>query len=157
MGTISKALGSGGGYLAGSRRLIDYLGFTTPAFVFSTACSPANAAAALEAVRVIRSEPWRVTRLRERSTFFLKLAIDAGLDTGPSGDTPVVPIIVGSSQRAMTISQRLLERGINARPILYPAVRESAARIRFFLTSEHTEEQIVRAVEELAEAVAVTA
>jgi 7-keto-8-aminopelargonate synthetase-like enzyme len=157
MGTISKALGSGGGYLAGSRRLIDYLGFTTPSFVFSTACSPANAAAALEAVRVIRREPWRVTRLRERSEFFLKLAIDVGLDTGASGDTPVVPVIVGSSQRAMAISQRLLERGINARPILYPAVRESAARIRFFLTSEHTEEQIVRTVEVLADAVAATA
>ncbi len=156
MGTISKALGSGGGYLAGSRRLIDYLGFTTPSFVFSTACSPPNAAAALEAVRVIRREPWRVTRLRERSNLFLKLAIDAGLDTGPSGDTPVIPIIVGSSQRALAVSQRLLERGINARPILYPAVRESAARIRFFITSEHSEAEIVRAVEELAVAVLAT-
>ena len=156
MGTISKALGSGGGYLAGSRRLIDYLGYTTPAFVFSTACSPPNTAAALEAVRVIRREPWRVTRLRERSELFLKLAIDAGLDTGESGDTPVIPIILGSSQRAMLVSQRLLERGINARPILYPAVRESAARVRFFLTCEHTEDQIVQAVEELAAAVAAT-
>ena len=157
MGTISKALGSGGGYLAGAARLIDYLGLTTPAFVFSTACSPPNAAAALEAVRVIRREPWRVTRLRERSELFLKLAIDAGLDTGPSGDTPVIPIIVGSSQRALAVSQGLLERGINARPILYPAVRESAARVRFFLTSEHTEDDIVRAVETLAEVVAATA
>ncbi len=153
MGTISKALGSGGGYLAGSRRLIDYLGFTTPSFVFSTACSPANAAAALEAVRVIRREPWRVTRLRERSSLFLKLATEAGLDTGPSGDTPVIPVIVGSSHRALAVSQRLLERGINARPILYPAVRESAARIRFFLTSEHSEEEIVRTVKEVAAAV----
>jgi 8-amino-7-oxononanoate synthase len=156
MGTISKALGSGGGYLAGSRRLIDYLGFTTPSFVFSTACSPPNAAAALEAVRVIRREPWRVTRLRERSKLFLERAMDAGLDTGPSGDTPVVPIIVGSSNRALAVSQRLLERGINARPILYPAVRESAARIRFFITSEHSKDDIVRAVEELAVAVSLT-
>ncbi len=157
MGTISKALGSGGGYLAGARRLIDYLGFTTPSFVFSTACSPANAAAALEAVRVISREPWRVTRLRERSGLFLKLAIEAGLDTGPSGNTPVIPIIVGSSHRALAVSQRLLERGINARPILYPAVRESAARIRFFITSEHSEEEIVRTVQELAAAVAAGA
>jgi 8-amino-7-oxononanoate synthase len=157
MGTISKALGSGGGYLAGSRRLIDYLGFTTPAFVFSTACSPANAAAALEAVRVIRREPWRVTRVRQRSELFLKLAIEAGLDTGPSGNTPVVPIIVGSSHRALAVSQRLLERGINARPILYPAVREAGARIRFFITSEHSEEEIVQTVQELAAAVAATA
>jgi 8-amino-7-oxononanoate synthase len=157
MGTISKALGSGGGYLAGGARLIDYLGLTTPAFVFSTSCSPPNAAAALEAVRVIGREPWRVTRLRERSELFLKLAIDAGLDTGESGDTPVIPIIVGSSQRALAVSQLLLERGINARPILYPAVRESAARVRFFLTSEHSEDDIVRAVETLAEVVAATA
>jgi 8-amino-7-oxononanoate synthase len=157
MGTISKALGAQGGYLAGSDRLIRYLGFTTPAFVFSTACSPPNAAAALEAVRVLRREPWRVTRLRERSELFLKLADDVGLDTGPSADTPVIPVITGSSSRAILVSQLLLERGINARPILYPAVREAAARVRFFVTCEHTEEQIVRTVETLAEVMAATA
>lgn len=156
MGTISKALGSGGGYLAGSERLIRYLGCTTPAFVFSTACSPPNAAAALEGLRVLRREPWRVTVLRERSELFLKLCMDAGLDTGTSGDTPVIPVILGSSARAIQVSQMLLERGINARPILYPAVRESAARVRFFLTCEHSEEQIVRTVETLADVVAVT-
>jgi 8-amino-7-oxononanoate synthase len=157
MGTISKALGAGGGYLAGGERLIRYLGYTTPAFVFSTACSPPNAAAALEGLRVIRREPWRVSQLRERSELFLKLAHDCDLDTGPSGDTPVIPIILGSSTRAIRVSQLLLDRGINARPILYPAVREAAARVRFFLTAEHTEEQIVRAVETLAEVVRMTA
>ena len=157
MGTISKALGAGGGYMAGSDRLIHYLGYTTPAFVFSTACSPPNAAAALEGLRVICREPWRVTVLRERSELFLKLAIDAGLDTGPSGDTPVIPVIVGSSARAIRASQLLLERGINAQPILYPAVRESAARIRFFLTAEHSEDQIVSAVATMADVVAETA
>ena len=157
MGTISKALGAGGGYLAGSERLIRYLGYTTPAFVFSTACSPPNAAAALEGLRVIRREPWRVTTLQERAELFLKLAIDAGLDTGPSGDTPVIPVIVGSSARAMRVSQLLLERGINAQPILYPAVRESAARVRFFLTAEHSEEQIVSTVATLADVVGETA
>jgi 8-amino-7-oxononanoate synthase len=156
MGTISKALGAGGGYLAGRERLVRYLGYTTPAFVFSTACSPPNAAAALEGLQVIQREPWRVTRLRERSELFLKLAHDCDLDTGASGDTPVIPIILGSSTRAIRVSQRLLERGINARPILYPAVRESAARVRFFLTAEHTEDQIVRAVETLAEVVRET-
>jgi 7-keto-8-aminopelargonate synthetase-like enzyme len=157
MGTISKALGAGGGYLAGRDRLIRYLGYTTPAFVFSTACSPPNAAAALEGLRVIQREPWRVARLRERSELFLKLANDCNLDTGTSADTPVIPIILGSSSRAILVSQMLLERGINARPILYPAVRESAARVRFFLTAEHTEEQIVRTVETLAAVVAATA
>jgi 8-amino-7-oxononanoate synthase len=156
MGTISKALGAQGGYLAGSERLISYLGHTTPSFVFSTACSPANAAAALEAIRVVRREPWRLTRLRERSELFLKLCADIGLDTGTSGDTPVIPVILRSSMRAMQVSQRLLEEGINARPILYPAVRESAARVRFFLTCEHTEEQIVETVETLARVAAET-
>jgi 8-amino-7-oxononanoate synthase len=154
MGTISKALGAGGGYLAGGDRLIRYLGYTTPAFVFSTACSPPNAAAALEGLRVIQREPWRVTRLRERSELFLKLAADAGLDTGTSCDTPVIPVIVGSSTLAIQVSQERLERGINAQPILYPAVRESAARVRFFLTAEHTEDQIVRTVETLADVMA---
>lgn len=157
MGTISKALGAGGGYLAGHERLINYLSYTTPAFVFSTATSPPNAAAALESIRVIQREPWRVTQLRERSELFLKLANDAGFDTGDSGDTPVIPVIVGSSARAMLVSQMLLERGINARPILYPAVRETAARVRFFLTAEHTEDQIVQTVETLVQVMAATA
>jgi 8-amino-7-oxononanoate synthase len=157
MGTISKALGAQGGYLAGSDRLIRYLGFTTPSFVFSTACSPPNAAAALEAIRVLKREPWRVARLRERSELFLKLADDAGLDTGPSDGTPVIPVITGSSARAILVSQLLLERGINARPILYPAVREAAARVRFFVTCEHTEEQIVDAVTVVAEVMDATA
>jgi 8-amino-7-oxononanoate synthase len=157
MGTISKALGAGGGFLAGSSRLIHYLGYTTPAFVFSTACSPPNAAAALESLRVIRREPWRVTRLRERSELFLKLAADCDLDTGASADTPVIPVILGSSDRAIRVSQRLLELGINARPILYPAVREVAARVRFFITCDHTEEQIADTVATLAEVVRETA
>ncbi|MFM8805050.1 MAG: aminotransferase class I/II-fold pyridoxal phosphate-dependent enzyme, partial [Planctomycetia bacterium] len=147
MGTISKALGAGGGYLAGGERLIRYLGYTTPACGVASACAPAKAAAALEGLRVIRREPWRVTRLRERSELFLKLAADCDLDTGSSGDTPVIPVIVGSSSRAILVSQLLMERGINARPILYPAVRESAARVRFFITAEHSEEQIAQAVE----------
>jgi 7-keto-8-aminopelargonate synthetase-like enzyme len=156
MGTISKALGSGGGYLAGSARLIDYLGLTTPAFVFSTACSPPNAAAALEAVRVMRREPWRLDVLRARSAFFIDCARDAGFDTGASGGTPVVPIILGSSQRALAVSQLLLEAGVNARPILYPAVPESRARLRFFLTAEHSEDDIVAALKALVEAMDAT-
>ena len=140
-----------GDYLAGRERLIRYLGYTTPAFVFSTACSPPNAAAALEGLRVIEREPWRVTRLQENSELFLKLAADSDLNTGSSVDTPVIPVIVGSSTRAIHVSQQLLEQGINAQPILYPAVRETAARVRFFLTSEHTEEQIVHAVSAVAD------
>jgi 8-amino-7-oxononanoate synthase len=156
MGTISKALASGGGYLAGRAKLIRYLQYTTPSFVFATACSPPNAAAALTALRVLREEPERVDRLRDRSRLFLKLARDCGLDTGNSHDTPIVPIILGNSVRCMQVSHELLNRGVNAQPILYPAVRESAARVRFFITAEHTEEQIVHTVEVLAECIAAT-
>ena len=156
MGTISKALGSGGGYLAGREILIQYLKYTTPAFVFATAISPANAAAALEAVRVVREEPERPARLRERSRLFLKLAADCGLDTGNSCDTPVIPIILGDSRRCIQVVAQLLREGIDAQPILYPAVPESKARIRFFVTAEHTEEQICRTVQALADCIAAS-
>jgi 7-keto-8-aminopelargonate synthetase-like enzyme len=154
MGTISKALGSGGGYLAGRRVLIEYLKYTTPAFVFATALSPPNAAAALEGLRLLQCEPERVARLRDRARLFLKLARDCSLNTGSSGNTPVVPIILGDSMRCIRVSAALLRRGIDAQPILYPAVPESGARVRFFITAEHTEEQICRTVQVLAECIA---
>ena len=115
--------------------------------MFATACSPANAAAALAALRVLREEPERVARLRDRAPAVPETGPDCGLDTGNSHDTPIVPIILGNSARCIHVSQELLRRGVNAQPILYPAVRESAARVRFFITAEHTEEQIIRTVE----------
>lgn len=151
MGTISKALGSGGGYIAGRSTLIQYLKYTTPAFVFATACSPPNAAAALAAIRLAEQEPERVTRLRDRSNLFAKLAVEAGFNIGTSKNTPVVPVILGDSMRCVSISHELLRRGIDAQPILFPAVPEKASRIRFFITANHTEEQIRRTIEVLAE------
>jgi 7-keto-8-aminopelargonate synthetase-like enzyme len=153
MGTISKALASGGGYLAGRAELIRYLKYTTPAFVFATACSPPNTAAALAAIRLIRREPDRVARLRDRAALFLKLARARGWNTGSSRDTPIIPVILGDSLRCVRVSGELLRRGIHAQPILYPAVPESASRIRFFINCEHTEEQIARTVRVLAECV----
>lgn len=154
MGTVSKALASGGGYLAGPAALVQYLKYTTPAFVFATAISPANAAATLEAVRLIQEEPDRVHRLQQRSRLFLKLANDIGLDTGGSGDTPVIPIILGDSMLCMRVSSALLASGVDAQPILYPAVPESKSRIRFFITAEHTEEQIAHTVQVLTDCIA---
>lgn len=154
MGTLSKALGSGGGYVAGRHIFIQYLKYTLPAAVFATGLSPANAAAALAALGVIRSEPERTARLRDRSRLFLELAEQHGLNTGNSHDTPVIPVIVGSSPRCIQLSAMLLRRGIDAQPILYPAVPEKASRLRFFLTAEHTEEQIRRTVGLLAECIA---
>ncbi|MCU0958974.1 MAG: aminotransferase class I/II-fold pyridoxal phosphate-dependent enzyme [Pirellulaceae bacterium] len=149
MGTISKALASAGGYIAGHRKLVEYLKYTTPAFVFSTGSAPAAAAAALAAVRVLRDEPDRVAQLRDRAHLFLSLARDSGFNTGTSRDTPIIPIILGNSQRCLQVSHRLLQHGINAQPILFPAVPEHAARVRFFITANHTASQIRQTIDVL--------
>ncbi len=156
MGTISKALASGGGYLAGRKKFIQYMKYTTPASVFATALSPANAAAALAALEILKAEPERVERLRKRSELFLRLVKERGLDTGPSGDTPIVPVIVGDSMRSLAVSAALLHRGIDAQPILYPAVPENQARVRFFITAEHTEAQLVQTIKAVADCLDAT-
>ena len=153
MGTISKALASGGGFLAGRRNFIQYMKYTTPANVFATAISPANAAAALASLKILEKEPERVARLRNGSELFLRLAQRGGLDTGASGGTPIVPVLVGDSLRSLAISAALLQRGIDAQPILYPAVPENKARMRFFITAEHTEQQIAQTIDALVECV----
>ncbi len=115
---------------------------------------PAQVAAALAAIEVLESEPERVERLRQRSSLFLALCRDAGLDTGNSEATPVIPVIIGNSMLALRLSNRLKADGINVQPILYPAVDESAARLRFFITSEHSEDQIRFTVDRTADQLA---
>ncbi len=151
MGTLSKSFGSCGGYIAGSNSLIEYLKYTAPGFVFSVGLSPSNAAAALASLNVLRNEPQRVSRLHEASRLFLSEVKKRGLNTGSSADTPVVPVITGNSLHALQLSRRLFEQGINVQPILYPAVEESAARLRFFINSTHTNQQIMCAAELVAE------
>ncbi len=150
MGTLSKSAASCGGYIAGSKALVELLRYTAPGFVFSVGMPPAQVAAAIAALQTLDAEPDRVQRLRERSELFLSLCREAGLDTGDSGGTPVVPVITGNSMVALRLSNRLKSDGINVQPILYPAVDESAARLRFFITSEHSEEQIRFTVERTA-------
>jgi 8-amino-7-oxononanoate synthase len=142
MGTLSKSLASCGGYIAGSTELVEYLKYTAPGFVYSVGLSPPSAAAALAALTVLQREPWRVARLRELARLFLKLARDRGLDTGSAAGTPVVPVIVGGSVEALRLSRALFGRGINVQPILPPAVPERSARLRFFITTNHSEAQI---------------
>ena len=125
--------------------------YTAPGFVYSVGLSPPNAAAALAALQRLEAEPWRAVQCRERARQFVELAKKHNLNTGPSDGTPVVPVIVGSSVRALQLSRRLFERGINVQPILYPAVEESAARLRFFITSTHSAEQIEQTVHAVAE------
>jgi 8-amino-7-oxononanoate synthase len=142
MGTFSKALGSCGGYIAGRKALAEYLRYTAPGFVFAAAMPPPSAAAALCALRLLQAEPQRVARLRENARLFLELAQRHGLNTGTSRGSPVVPVILGNSIRSLKLSQALFARGVNVQPILHPAVEESASRLRYFITSRHSEEQL---------------
>lgn len=151
MGTLSKSLGSCGGFVGGSANLIDYLRYTTPGYVFAAGIPPANVGAALGALRIIKSDATRVERLRENSARFLKGAQLAGLDTGLSVRSPIIPIICGSSTRALMLSEGLFRESINVQPILHPAVAEDQARVRFFITAAHRPEQIERAVQVTAE------
>lgn len=153
-GTMSKALAACGGYVGGTKELINFLKYTTPGFIFSGGIPPTIAAAALAAIRVMHSEPEHLQRLRESSMLFLRLAREAGLDTGDSLGTPIVPCIVGDSMTALKLSNELLKRGVNVNPILYPAVPEDKARLRFFITSCHTEDQIRYAIKILTEEIA---
>ncbi len=142
MGTLSKSLVSCGGYIAGKKDFVDYLKLVAPGFVFSVGMAPPAAAAALAAVELLQREPERVRRLNDRAALFLRLAREGGLDVGGSVGASIVPVITGSSIRAGRLAQAMFERGVNVQPILYPAVPERAARLRFFLTAAHTEEQI---------------
>jgi 8-amino-7-oxononanoate synthase len=150
-GTLSKSMASCGGYVAGRQELIEYLRYTLPGFIFSAGMTPPNAAAALAALRIMQAEPQRLRRLHERAELFGRLAREAGIDTGTSAGTPVVPCVTGDSRRALELADALFRRGVSANPILYPAVEERLARLRFFVTADHTPEQIEFGVGVVAE------
>jgi 8-amino-7-oxononanoate synthase len=151
MGTLSKSFGSCGGYIAGCKEVVKYLKYTAPGFVFSVGISPPNAAAALASIRKITRDPQRVHQIQSRSRLFLKTAKDHRLDTGLSNNTPVVPVIIGNSVKALLLSRNLFKRGINVQPILHPAVEEKAARLRFFITARHTDDQIAHTLQAVDE------
>ncbi len=154
MGTLSKSLGSVGGYIAGGAALVEYLKYTSPGFVYSVGMAPANAAAALAALRKLRAEPERVSRLRDRADLFRTLCAQAGVAVGSGAGTPVVPVILGDSVRAAKLSEMLLDAGYDVQPMLAPSVPEDLARLRFFITAMHTDEQLRGAVAALADALA---
>ncbi|MCL2626130.1 MAG: aminotransferase class I/II-fold pyridoxal phosphate-dependent enzyme [Cystobacterineae bacterium] len=151
MGTLSKSFASCGGYIAGSHALVEWLKYTAPGFVYSVGISPPNAAAALASLRQLQAHPQRVQKLQANATLFLQLLHERGINTGMSKDTPVVPAIVGNSYVCLKLSDALKRRGINVQPILHPVVEESAARLRFFLSSLHSEEELRHTAEVLGE------
>ena len=142
MGTLSKSFASSGGFIAGDKALIDYLRFLAPGFIFSVGLSPPDTAAALAAFEIFKCEPERVKKLENNTVEFINLAKKNRINTGLSINSPIVPIIVGNSIDCMKLSEQLFAQGIYVQPVIYPAVKNNDARLRFFITSMHTEDQI---------------
>ena len=150
MGTLSKSLASCGGYVAGSSSLMEYLKHSAPGFVYSVGMPPSSCAAALTALHIMKREPDRVRKLRQRGRKFLEEARAAGIPTGSSAGMSVIPAITASSIRATRLCQEMTEHGISVQPILYPAVSENSARLRFFISSGHSEKDIERTIHVLS-------
>ncbi len=142
MGTLSKALSSCGGYIAGSHALIENLKHLSPGFLYSVGMPAQVAAPALESLYILQKEPERVQRLQTISLYFMQQAKAKGFNTGHCQGIAIIPIITGSSIVAAQLSQALFAAKINVQPIMYPSVAEKSARLRFFISCQHTKEQI---------------
>lgn len=151
MGTLSKTLASCGGYIAADSKIISILRFYAPGFVYSVGISAPAALSANKAFELMEKEPERIYKLRSNAQLFRKLVSSKGINTGRSEGFSVIPVIIGSSHRAIKASEELWNKGINVQPIIHPAVEEQQARLRFFITSEHTVEQIVETTVALQE------
>ena len=151
MGTLSKSAASCGGYIAGDSDFIRYLRYNSPGFVFSCGLTPANAAAALKAIELFEIDSFRLEKLKFNSEYFLDNIKKMGFDTGSSGNTPIIPLITGDSDKAIDLSNILYEKRINAMPIIYPAVNEKSSRIRFFLSAAHTKDDMDNTLDVLFE------
>lgn len=150
VGTLSKAIGALGGYVCGSRDLIDYLYHRARPFLFSTSHPPSVAASCMAAFDLLEAEPERIERLWANTRYFKEQLGSAGFDIGgrttPASETPITPILVGDGRKTMEFSRALFERGVMATGIAFPTVPEGKARIRCIMTSEHTRAQIDTAI-----------
>lgn len=146
VGTLSKAIGVLGGYVAGSRRLIEFLTHRARPLLFSTSHPPAVTAACVASLDILLSEPEVIDRLWENTRFFREGLASLGFDTGGS-ETPITPVIVGDGARAMELSDRLFEEGIFVKGIAFPTVPRGTARVRAMVMATHTEEDLNHALE----------
>jgi glycine C-acetyltransferase len=151
VGTLSKAIGCLGGYVCGTRDLIDYLYHRARPFLFSTSHPPAVAAACMAAFDILEKEPERIERLWTNTRYFQGELKSAGFNVGgvntPASETPITPIIIGDGRKTMEFSRALFEEGVMGTGIAFPTVPEGKARIRLILTSEHTKAQLEQALE----------
>jgi len=150
VGTLSKAIGALGGYVCGSRELIEFLYHRARPFLFSTSHPPSVAATCIAAFDVLEQEPERIERLWENTRFFKKELGTLGFNIGgvntPASETPITPIIVGEGRLAMDFSRQLFQEGVMATGIAFPTVPEGKARIRTIMSATHTRSQLERAL-----------
>ncbi len=151
VGTLSKAIPSVGGYVAGDAGLVGYLRHYSRPFIFSAALPPPQAAAALEALDVIEAEPWRVRRAHENAERLRRGLQAQGWDTGGS-TTCVIPVLVGDDAKAFDLARELFARGLFVCPIGHPAVPKGQARLRLTVMATHTAEELDFALEAIGEA-----
>jgi glycine C-acetyltransferase len=153
VGTLSKAIGALGGYVCGTRDLIDYLYHRARPFLFSTSHPPSVAATCIAAFDVLEQEPERIDKLWENTRFWKKelglLGFDIGGKTTPASETPITPIIIGDGARTMEFSRELFKEGVLGTGIAFPTVPEGKARVRTIMTATHTREELQRALEVL--------
>lgn len=145
MGTLSKAIGVVGGYVAGSKTLIDWLKARSRPFLFSTSLTPGAAAAALASITLMQEHPELVEKVWENANYFKEELKKAGYNIGMS-ETPITPVILGDEKVTQTFSKKLIKHGIYAKPIVYPTVPLGTGRIRNMPTAEHTREMLDEAV-----------
>jgi glycine C-acetyltransferase len=153
VGTLSKAIGALGGYVCGSRDLIDFLYHRARPFLFSTSHPPSVAATCIAAFDILENEPERIERLWANTAYFKEQLTAAGFDIGgrttPASETPIIPIILGDGRKTMEFSRELFANGLMATGIAFPTVPEGKARVRIIMTSEHTREMMDQALETL--------
>lgn len=145
MGTLSKAIGVVGGYVAGSKTLIDWLKARSRPFLFSTSLTPGAAAAALASITLMQEHPELVEKVWENANYFKEELKKVGYNIGMS-EIPITPVILGDEKVTQTFSKKLIEHGIYAKPIVYPTVPLGTGRIRNMPTAEHTREMLDEAV-----------
>src|SRR6202051_4292857 len=150
VGTLSKAIGALGGYVCGSRDLIDFLYHRARPFLFSTSHPPSVAATSIAAFEVLENEPERIEKLWENTRFWKKELALAGFDIGgnttPPSETPITPIIIGNGKLTMDFSRELFKEGVLGTGIAFPTVPEGKARIRTIMTATHTKEELEQAL-----------
>jgi glycine C-acetyltransferase len=153
VGTLSKAIGALGGYVCGTRGLIDFLYHRARPFLFSTSHPPSVAATCIAAFEVLEQEPERIDKLWENTRFWKKelglIGFDIGGKSTPASETPITPIILGDGKLTMDFSRELFEEGVMGTGIAFPTVPEGKARIRTIMTATHSKEELESALEVL--------